>query len=118
MLKQKQIRLKTKLPKNIKMQLLKQNLQLKAALAARDAAEKAKNASEEARKAYEKAEKELARLEQELKNLLGEIGIDLGPGEEGAWDPREKIAQNKDRKMEMSEIKSNQNLSECYEFYE
>ena len=29
------------------------------------------------------------------KNLLGKIGGgDLGPGEEGAWDPREKIAQN------------------------
>ena len=84
----------------------------KAAKAARDAAEKAKNASEEARKAYEKAEKELARLEQELKDLLGEIGRgDLGPGEKGAWDPREKIAQNNDRKMEMSEIKSNENLS-------
>ena len=84
----------------------------KAAQAARDAAEKAKNASEEAREAYEKAEKELARLEQELKNLLGEIeGGDLGPGEEGAWDPRETIAQNKDRKMEVSEIKSNKNLS-------
>ena len=85
----------------------------KAAEAARDTAEKAKNASEEARKAYEDAEKELARLEQELKNLLGEIGGpgDLGPGEEGAWDPRETIAQNKDRKMEVSEIKSNKNLS-------
>ena len=84
----------------------------KAAKAARDAAEKAKNASEEARKAYEKAEKELARLEQELKDLLGEIGGgDLGPGEKGAWDPREKIAQNNDRKMEISEIKSNENLS-------
>ena len=85
----------------------------KAAQAARDAAEKAKNASEEARKAYEDAEKELARLEQELKNLLGEIGGpgDLGPGEKGAWDPRETIGENKDRKMEMSEIKSNKNLS-------
>lgn len=84
----------------------------KAAEAARDAAEKAKNASEEAKKAYEKAEKELARLEQELKNLLGEIGGgDLGPGEEGAWDPRKTIAQNKERKMEISEIKSNKNLS-------
>jgi uncharacterized coiled-coil DUF342 family protein len=84
----------------------------KAAEAARNVAEKAKNASEEAREAYEKAEKELARLEQELKNLLGEIeGGDLGPGEEGAWDPRETIAQNKDRKMEVSEIKSNKNLS-------
>ena len=85
----------------------------KAAKAARDAAEKAKNASEEARKAYEDAEKELARLEQELKNLLGKIGGpgDLGPGEKGAWDPRETIAENKDRKMEMSEIKSNKNLS-------
>ena len=85
----------------------------KAAQAARDAAEKAKNASEEARKAYEDAEKELARLEQELKNLLGEIGgpPGLGPGEKGAWDPRETIAQNKDRKMEISEIKSNKNLS-------
>ena len=84
----------------------------KAAKAARDAAEKAKNASEEARKAYEKAEKELSRLEQELKNLLGVIdGGDLGPGEKGAWDPRETITQNKDRKMEMSEIKSNKNLS-------
>ena len=84
----------------------------KAAEAARDTAKKAKNASEEARKAYEKAEKELARLEQELKNLLGEIGGgDLGPGEEGAWDPRETISQNKDRKMEISEIKSNKNLS-------
>ena len=85
----------------------------KAAKAARDAAEKAKNASEEARKAYEKAGKELDRLEQELKNLLGEIGggDDLGYAEEGAWDPREKIAQNNDRKMEMSEIKSNENLS-------
>ncbi len=84
----------------------------KAARAARDAAEKAKNASEGARKAYEKAEKELARLEQELKNLLSKLGGgDLGPGEEGAWDPREKIAQNNKRKMEMSEIKSNNNLS-------
>ena len=84
----------------------------KAAEAARDAAEKAKNVSEEARKAYEKAEKELARLEQELKNLLNELDRgDLGPGEEGAWDPRETIAKNKDRKMEMSEIKSNKNLS-------
>ena len=84
----------------------------KAAEAARDAAEKAKNVSEEARKAYEKAEKELARLEQELKNLLNELNRgDLGPGEEGAWDPRETIAKNKDRKMEMSEIKSNKNLS-------
>ena len=84
----------------------------KVAKAARDAAEKAKNASEEARKAYEKAEKELARLEKELKNLLVEIGGgDLGPGEEGAWDPRDTIVQNKDRKMEMSEIKSNNNLS-------
>ena len=84
----------------------------KAAQAARDAAEKAKNASEDARKAYEDAEKELARLEQELKNLLGEIGEPpLGPGEKGAWDPRETIAQNKDRKMEISEIKSNKNLS-------
>ena len=51
-------------------------------------------------------------MEQELKNLLGEIGGgDLGPGEEGAWDPRETISQNKDRKMEISEIKSNKNLS-------
>jgi len=84
----------------------------KAAKAARDTAEKAKNASDEARKAYEKAEKELSRLEKELKNLLVEIGGgDLGPGEKGAWDPREKIAQNTDRKMEMSEIKSNNNLS-------
>ena len=85
----------------------------KAAKAARDAAEKAKNASEEARKAYEKAEKELARLEQELKNLLDEIGGpgDLGPGGMGAWDPRKTIAQNKERKMEISEIKSNKNLS-------
>ena len=70
----------------------------KAAEVARDAAEKAKNVSEEARKAYEKAEKELARLEQELKNLLNELDRgDLGPGEEGAWDPRETIAKNKDR---------------------
>ena len=85
----------------------------KAAQAARDAAEKAKNASEDARKAYEDAEKELARLEKELKNLLAEIGGpgDLGPGEKGAWDPRDTIAQNKDRKMEISEIKSNKNLS-------
>ena len=85
----------------------------KAAKAARDAAEKAKNASEEARKAYEDAEKELARLEQELKNLLDEIGGtgDLGPGGKGAWDPRKTIAQNKERKMEISEIKSNKNLS-------
>ncbi len=85
----------------------------KAAKAARDAAEKAKNASEEARKAYEDAEKELARLEKELKNLLDEIGGpgDLGPGGKGAWDPRKTIAQNKERKMEISEIKSNKNLS-------
>ena len=84
----------------------------KAAEAARDAAEKAKNASEEARKAYEDAEKELARLEQELKNLLDEIGgPGLGPGGKGAWDPRKTIAQNKERKMEISEIKSNKNLS-------
>ena len=90
----------------------------KAAKAARDAAEKAKNASEEARKAYEKAEKELARLEQELKNLLNELDRDdLGPGEEGAWDPRETIAKNKDRKMEMSEIKANENYQEYSEVF-
>ncbi|MDA0345492.1 MAG: hypothetical protein O3C54_05985 [Proteobacteria bacterium] len=84
----------------------------KAAEAARDAAENAKNASEEAKKAYEIAEKELARLEKELKDLLDEIDIgNLGPGGDGAWDPRKTIAQNKDRKMEMSEIKSNTGLS-------
>ena len=104
--------IKDKTSKEYKDAVAKAESAQKAAKAARDAAEKAKNASEEARKAYEKAEKELARLEQELKNLLGKIdGGDLGPGEEGAWDPRDTIAQNKDRKMEMSEIKSNENLS-------
>jgi hypothetical protein len=104
--------IKDKTSKEYKDAVAKAESAKKAAEAARDTAEKAKNASEEARKAYEKAEKELARLEQELKNLLGEIREgDLGPGEEGAWDPRETIAQNKDRKMEISEIKSNKNLS-------
>ncbi|MDA7462354.1 hypothetical protein N8868_02840 [Candidatus Pelagibacter ubique] len=104
--------IKDKTSKKYKDAVSKAETAKKAAEAARDAAEKAKNASEEARKAYEKAEKELSRLEQELKNLLGEIGGgDLGPGEKGAWDPRETITQNKDRKMEMSEIKSNKNLS-------
>jgi hypothetical protein len=104
--------IKDKTSKKYKDAVSKAESAKKAAEAARDAAEKAKNASEEARKAYEKAEKELSRLEQELKNLLGEIGGgDLGPGEKGAWDPRETITQNKDRKMEMSEIKSNKNLS-------
>ncbi len=105
--------IKDKTSKEYKDAVAKAESAQKAAKAARDAAEKAKNASEEARKAYENAEKELARLEQELKNLLGEIGggDDLGYAEEGAWDPRDTIAQNKDRKMEMSEIKSNENLS-------
>ena len=105
--------IKDKTSQEYKDALAKAETAKKAAEAARDVAEKAKNASEEARKAYEDAEKELARLEQELKKLLGEIGgpSDLGPGEKGAWDPREKITQNKDRKMEMSEIKSNKNLS-------
>ena len=105
-------KIKDKTSKEYKDAVAKAESAQKAAKAARDTAEKAKNASEEARKAYEKAEKELARLEQELKNLLGKIdGGDLGPGEEGAWDPRDTIAQNKDRKMEISEIKSNKNLS-------
>ena len=105
--------IKDKTSQEYKDAVVKAESAKKAAQAARDAAEKAKNASEEARKAYEDAEKELARLEQELKNLLGEIGGpgDLGPGEKGAWDPRETITQNKDRKMEMSEIKSNKSLS-------
>jgi hypothetical protein len=78
-----------------------------AALAARDAAKAAASASEEAKNALKKAEQDLAELEKELQDLLK--GIDKP---KNSWNPDEKIAQNLSRSIKMSEIKSNQNLSD------
>ena len=78
-----------------------------AALAARDAAKAAASASEEAKNALKKAEQDLAELEKELQDLLK--GIDKP---KNSWNPDEKIAQNLSRSIKISEIKSNQNLSD------
>ena len=78
-----------------------------AALAARDAAKAAASASEEAKNALKKAEADLAELEKELQDLLKGINKP-----KNSWNPDEKIAQNLSRNIKMSEIKSNQNLSD------